>query len=114
MENIIYNELLIRGYNVDVGIIEHTTRNKEGKQKNIQQEVDFICNTADNRYYIQSAFSIPNEEKMIQETSQLDKIGDSFKKIIITQDLGKPWRTDKGYLVINILDFLLNPSSLDI
>lgn len=57
---------------------------------------------------------LPNEEKMIQETSQLDKIGDSFKKIIITQDLGKPWRTDKGYLVINILDFLLNPSSLDI
>ena len=59
-------------------------------------------------------FNDKQEEKMIQETSQLDKIGDSFKKIIITQDLGKPWRTDKGYLVINILDFLLNPSSLDI
>ena len=114
MENIIYNELLIRGYNIDVGIIEHMTRNKNGKQQLVQLEVDFICNKGSNRYYIQSAFSIPDETKMIQETSSLDKIDDSFKKIIVTQDLGKPWRNDKGYLIINILDFLLNPNSLDL
>lgn len=114
MENIIYNELLIRGYNIDVGIIEHMIRNKNGKQQLIQLEVDFICNKGSNRYYIQSAFSIPNETKMIQETSSLDKINDSFKKIIVTQDFGKPWRNEKGYLIINILDFLLNPNSLDL
>lgn len=114
MENIIYNELLIRGYNIDVGIIEHMIRNKNGKQQLIQLEVDFICNKGNNRYYIQSAFSIPDEAKMIQETSSLDKINDSFKKIIVTQDLGKPWRNKKGYLIINILDFLLNPNSLDL
>ena len=93
------------------GIIEHMSRNKNGKQ---QLEVDFICNKGSNRYYIQSAFSIPDETKMIQETSSLDKIDDSFKKIIVTQDLGKPWCNDKGYLIINILDFLLNPNSLDL
>ncbi len=113
MENIIYNELLIRGYNIDVGIIEHMTRNKNGKQQLVQLEVDFICNKGNNRYYIQSAFSIPDEAKMAQETSSLDKINDSFKKIIITQDLGKHWRNEKGYLIINILDFLLNQNSLD-
>lgn len=114
MENIIYNELLIRGFNVDVGIIEHMIRNKNGKQQLVQLEVDFVCNMGSNRYYIQSAFSISDETKMIQETSSLDKINDSFKKIIVTQDLGKPWRNEKGYLIINILDFLLNPNSLDL
>lgn len=86
----------------------------KGKQQLVQLEVDFICNKGSNHYYIQSAFSIPDETKMIQETSSLDKIDDSFKKIIVTQDLGKPWRNDKGYLIINILDFLLNPNSLDL
>ena len=113
MENIIYNELLIRGYNVDVGIIEHTIRNKQNKKQLIQLEVDFVCNNGNNRYYVQSAFSIPSEEKMVQETASLDKIDDSFKKIIVTQDYGKPWKNEKGYLIINILDFLLNPNSLD-
>lgn len=114
MENIIYNELIIRGFAVDVGIIEHTIRDKEKKQKQIQLEVDFVCNKGMNKYYIQSAFSIPNEEKMNQETSSLDKINDSFKKIIVTQDFGKPWKTEKGYLIINIIDFLLNSNSLDL
>lgn len=67
-----------------------------------------------NKYYIQSAFSIPNEEKMNQETSSLDKINDSFKKIIVTQDFGKPGKTEKGYLIINIIDFLLDSNSLDL
>ena len=114
MENIIYNELIIRGFSVDVGIIEHTIRDKEKKQKQIQLEVDFVCNKGMNKYYIQSAFSIPNEEKMNQETSSLDKINDSFKKIIVTQDFGKPWKTEKGYLIINIIDFLLDFNSLDL
>lgn len=114
MENIIYNELIIRGYNVDVGIIEHVIRNQEGKQKIVQYEVDFVCNEGNNRYYIQSAFSIPDQNKMNQETNSLDRIKDSFKKIIITQDIIKPWRNEKGYLIINILDFLLNPNSLNI
>lgn len=114
MENIIYNELIIRGFAVDVGIIEHTIRDKEKKQKQIQLEVDFVCNKGMNKYYIQSAFSIPNEEKMNQVTSSLDKINDSFKKIIVTQDFGKPWKTEKGYLIINIIDFLLDSNSLDL
>jgi len=114
MENIVYNELIIRGFAVDVGIIEHTIRDKEKKQKQIQLEVDFVCNKGMNKYYIQSAFSIPNEEKMNQETSSLDKINDSFKKIIVTQDFGKPWKTEKGYLIINIIDFLLDSNSLDL
>lgn len=114
MENIIYNELIIRGFAVDVGIIEHTIRDKEKKQKQIQLEVDFVCNKGMNKYYIQSAFSIPNEEKMNQETSSLDKINDSFKKIIVTQDFGKPWKTEKDYLIINIIDFLLDSNSLDL
>ena len=114
MENIIFNELIIRGYNIDVGIIEHINKDKENKQHLTQLEVDFVCNKGNNRYYIQSAFSIPDEIKMKQETNSLDKINDSFKKIIITQDLIKPWRNEKGYLIINILDFLLNPNSLDL
>ena len=114
MENIIYNELIIRGFAVDVGIIEHTIGDKEKKQKQIQLEVDFVCNKGMNKYYIQSAFSIPNEEKINQETSSLDKINDSFKKIIVSQDFGKPWKTEKGYLIINIIDFLLDSNSLDL
>ena len=101
MENIIYNELLIRGYSVDIGLIEHMIRNKDGKQQLVQLEVDFVCNKGNNRYYIQSAFSIPNENKMIQEINSPDKINDSFKKIIVTQDLCKPWRNEKGSKTVN-------------
>lgn len=114
MENIIYNELLIRGYNVDVGIVEHTIRNKIGKQQVVHLVVDFVCNKGSNRYYIQSAFSLPDKNKMLQESASLDRINDSFKKVIITQDFIKPWHTEKGYLVINILDFLLNPNALNL
>lgn len=114
MENIIYNELIIRGYNVDVGIIEHVIRSKDGKQQRIQSKIDFICNRGGERYYIQSAFSIPDEAKMKQETSSFGRINDSFRKIIVTQDYGKPWHTEKGYLVINMIDFLLNPDCLNL
>lgn len=113
MENIIYNELVTRGFNVDVGIVEHIAL-EDGKRTLKHLEVDFVCNKGSQRYYIQSAFSIPTAEKMAQEQTSLDSIDDSFKKIIITQDRTKPWRNDKGYVIINILDFLLNENSLDL
>lgn len=114
MENVIYNELVMRGFNVDVGIVEHYARSNDGKQQVKQLEVDFVCNQGSKRYYVQSAFSIPNDEKMQQEQASLDKIDDSFKKIIVTQDHVKAWRNERGYLIINILDFLLNRDSLDL
>lgn len=114
MENIIFNELVMRGYNVDIGIVEKFVRIDEGRQQVKQLEVDFVCNKGNQRYYIQSAYSIPTKEKMEQEQASLDRIDDSFKKIIITQDRAKPWRNEKGYLIINIFDFLLNPDSLNL
>lgn len=114
MENIIYNELVMRGYNVDVGIIEHVVRDEEGKRTTLHLEVDFVCNKGNQRYYIQSAFSIPNTEKMKQEQASLDRIDDSFKKIIITQDRTKLWRNEKGYVIMNVLDFLLKDNSLEL
>lgn len=114
MENIIYNELLVRGMNVDVGIVEHRQRTAEGKQSAKQLEVDFVCNLTSQRYYVQSAFSIPDGDKMAQECASLDRIDDSFRKIIVVQDNVPPLHNDKGYLVINILDFLLDPNSLDL
>ena len=113
MENIIYNELVMRGFNVDVGIIEHIVRDEDGKRTTKHLEVDFVCNKGNQRYYIQSAFSIPNTEKMAQEQASFDRIDDSFKKIIITQDRTKLWRNEKGYVIINILDFLLKENSLE-
>ena len=112
MENIIYNELLIRGYNVDVGIVSYTRKNAEGKRTTIHSEVDFVCNLGSKRYYIQSAFAIPDKEKMDQETASLDRIDDSFKKIIIVGDIIKPWINEKGYLIMSIYDFLLKIDSL--
>lgn len=114
MENIIYNELLIRGFNVDVGIVERCSRNKDGNQTVSRLEVDFVCNKASQRYYIQSAFSIPEETKMMQEQASLDGIADSFKKIIVVNDDIKPWHNEKGYLIMNVMDFLLNPNSLEL
>lgn len=114
MENIIYNELAMRGFNVDVGIIEHVVRDEEGKRTTKHLEVDFVCNQGNHRYYIQSAFSIPDAEKLKQEQASLDRIDDSFKKIIITQDRTKLWRNEKGYIIMNILDFLLKENSLEL
>ena len=112
MENIIYNELLFRGYNVDVGVVEKYSR-KDGRQTVKTLEIDFVCNQGSCRYYIQSAFSLPDQGKMMQETSSLDQLSDSFKKIIVTGDNMEPWHNDKGYLFINILDFLLDANSLE-
>lgn len=114
MENIIYNELIIRGFNVDIGVVEKFVKNGNGKNTSVLLEVDFVCNKGNKRYYIQSAYSIPDMNKMEQEQASFDRINDSFKKIIIVQDNVAPWYNEKGYLVINILDFLQNPDSLDI
>lgn len=113
MENIIYNELVMRGYNVDVGIVEKYGKEPNGKQKVTQLEIDFVCNMGSNRYYIQSAYSLPDEKKIKQEMASLDRIDDSFKKIIIVADNIKPWHTEKGYLIINVMDFLLDTNSLE-
>ena len=109
MENIIYNELLIRGSNVDGGVVEVR---EEGKRK--QLEVDFVCNLGNKRYYIQSALNLDTKEKTIQESRPLNNIGDSFKKIIVVKDNIKLWRTDDGIVIMGIQEFLLNKDSLDL
>lgn len=113
MENVIYNELVARNFNVDVGIITATGKDNDGKSVRKQLEVDFVCNKGSKRYYIQSAFSIPDREKMEQELNSLLRIDDSFKKIIVVKDLPAPTYTEDGILVINVYDFLLNSNSLD-
>lgn len=109
MENIIYNELLIRGYNVDVGVVEI----REGGARK-QLEVDFVCNQGNKRYYIQSALNLDTPEKTLQESKSLNNIGDSFKKIIVVKDNIKLWRNEDGILIIGIQEFLLNKDSLDL
>ncbi len=113
MENIIYNELRYRGYNVDVGFVE-TRENIDGTLKRKQLEIDFVANQGNKRYYIQSAYDIPNEEKMKQETKSLDNIDDSFKKIIVVSNSIKPRRNEKGYLIVGLKEFLLDPNSLEL
>lgn len=113
MENILYNELLFRGYNVDVGVVEKYSVDQNGKQSHNQLEIDFVCNFASSRCYIQSAYSIPSAEKLKQETASLDRVNDSFKKIIVTADEINPYQTEKGYYFINIIDFLLDDKMLE-
>ena len=109
MENVIYNELRMRGYNVDVGVVATTEKNQEGKIVRNQLEVDFVCNLGSSRYYIQSAYSLPDETKRTQEIRPFRKIDDSFKKIVITKDFVHPYYDDYGILTVNIYDFLLDP-----
>lgn len=109
MENIVYLELVRRGYNVDVGIVE--VREKDARR---QLEVDFVCNEIDKRYYVQVAQNLETREKTIQETRPFLNIEDSFKKIIIVKDNIRPWYTEEGILVIGIIEFLLNENSLNI
>lgn len=112
MENVIYNELSMRGYSVDVGVM--TAVEKAGtSSRRTQLEVDFVCNMGDKRYYIQSAYSLPDREKIIQELRPLKKIDDSFKKIVVTGDLIHTAYNDDGVLFMNIYDFLLKSDSMD-
>ncbi len=114
MENIIFNELLARDFNVDVGLVVVAAKDYDGKQVRKQLEVDFVCNKGSKRYYVQSAFAIPDDAKMQQEANSLLRIDDSFKKIIVVKDAPAPWYTEDGILVISIYDFLLNTDSLDL
>lgn len=114
MENIIYNELITRGYSVDVGMVEIKKQDKDGKWGRIQLEVDFIASLGSKKYYVQSALSIPDREKEIQESRSLMSIDDSFKKIIIVKDHIMPRRNEEGILTIGLFDFLLKENSLDI
>lgn len=113
MENIIYNELRYRNFNVDVGVVE-CRETTDGKSERKQLEIDFVANKGNQRYYIQSAYDIPNEQKMQQETKSFNKIDDSFKKIIVCEKNIRPRRNEKGYLIIGIREFLLNPNSLEL
>ena len=114
MENIIFNELKVRGYNVDVGVVVMNEVDKNGKKIRKQLEVDFVCNKGSKRFYIQSAYALHDKEKMEQEQRSLINTGDGFKKIIITKDAVVPLYNEEGILVMSIYDFLLNPDSMDI
>ena len=103
MENIVYNELCIRGYHVDVGIVEAFGRDSSGKRLRKQLEVDFVVNQASQRYYIQVAYDLTSEEKQAQE----------FKKIVIVNGVRKPWRNDEGFVIMGMKYFLLNADSLE-
>ncbi len=114
MENVIYNELTTRGYSVDVGMVEIRKLDKDGKWVRIQLEVDFIASLGNKKYYVQSALSVPNREKEIQESRPLMNTGDSFKKIIIVKDHIMPRRNEDGILTIGLFDFLLKEDSLEL
>ena len=113
MENIVYNELRIRGYQVDVGMVSKRIRSEAGIQEKKQLEIDFIANLGSKRYYIQSAFSLPDEEKIKQEKASLLNVNDSFKKLIIVKDIIKIQRDKYGITTMSIYDFLLNENSLE-
>lgn len=114
LENLIYNELVIRGFNVDVGVVPVHRRTDENKKVRIQLEVDFVCNLGSRRYYIQSAYRMPDEEKLNQEESSLRNIDDSFKKIIVIGEETPVIRTASGTTIISIYDFLLKGNSLEL
>lgn len=113
MENIVYNELLVRGYNVDVGIVDVMAKNVDSKRVRKQLEVDFVVNQGSQRYYIQVAYDMDTEEKQTQELNSLRNIPDSFKKIIIINGIKKPWRNDEGFVIMGMKYFLLNADSLE-
>ena len=114
MENVIYNELRLRGFNVDVGVVPVQLRKEDGSRERKQFEVDFVCNMGSRRYYIQSAYRMPDEEKVKQEEASLRNIDDSFKKIIIVGEDIPILRNEAGITTIGIYDFLLNENSLDL
>ena len=114
MENILYNELRYRGYGVDVGVVEVRERDAEGKENRNQLEIDFIATLGSKKYYIQSAYAIPDQAKYEQETASFDKTMDSFKKIIVVEKSMKPRRDEKGYVMMGVKEFLLDKDSLEV
>lgn len=108
MENILFNELCARGFNVDVGVVEYNYKDSEGKSKRTRLEVDFVANKGSRRCYIQSAFAIPDEDKRRQETNSLRRINDSYSKIVVVRGRIKPWHDEDGIFFIGIEDFVLS------
>ena len=113
MENMIYNELVTRGFSVDVGIVPVVEKDENDKPKRKQYEVDFVANSGSRRYYIQSAFEVPSGDKRQQETQSFRKIGDGFKRVLIQNAPVVPWHDDNGILTISLTDFLLKEGALD-
>ncbi len=114
MENVLYNELRMRGFHVDVGNLTIVESGKDKKAVKKQLEIDFICSKGSKKYYIQSAYLLETEEKTAQEIRPLLKVNDSFKKIVVTSNTPKPFYSEEGILMLNVYDFLLNPESLDL
>ena len=113
MENVVYNELKVRGFNVDVGVVEYYAKNAENKSVLNNAEVDFVCNLADKRIYIQVAYALPTLEKIEQEQNSLVRIDDSFKKVIIVKDISRSHYMENGIYLLSLFDFLLDPNSLN-
>ena len=112
MENVLFNDLMRRGFDVDVGVVEQNVRDDSGKNIRKQLEVDFVVNRGDERYYIQSALSVAEPDKREQEIASLIRIPDSFRKIVVVRDYIKPWQDENGIQYIGIEDFLLQESYL--
>ena len=108
MENIIYNELIIRGFAVDVGVVYGTGKDSKGRTVQVAREIDFVVNSGGKRTYIQSAYALPDSEKAEIENKPFQLTGDSFPKIIVRHDIHKRWYDDKGIMNIGIIDFLLD------
>lgn len=113
MENAVYNELCMRGYSVDVGVVEINERQEDGKYVRKQIEIDFVCNRADERVYVQSAFSIPTTEKRLQEERPLRNVGDGFRKVIVTKDNVVRHYDENGVLIMGLQEFLMDARSLE-
>ena len=112
MENIIFNELKVQGFDVDVGVVESFEKNKAGNGIRKQLEIDFMANRGRERYYVQSALSIDDPDKAAQEKRPFAKLGDSFRKIIIVKGKMPPQIDEKGYVIVGLVDFLLTPSAI--
>ena len=113
MENIVYNELLVRGYNVDVGIVDVFAKNSEGKRVYKQLKADFVVNQGSQRYYIQVTYDMTSQEKQTQGLNSFRNIPDSFKKIVIVDGTKKPWRNEESFVIMGMKYFLLNADSLE-
>ena len=113
MENVMYNELCLRGYSVDVGVVEILERQDDGKYVRKQIEVDFVCNKADERVYVQSAFSIPTTEKRLQEERPLVNVGDGFRKVVVTKDNVLRHNDENGILIMSLQEFLMDEGALE-
>ena len=113
MENIIYNELIVRGFNVDVGVVEYNYKDGDGKSKKTNLEVDFVATEGSSKYYVQSALTVGDEVKRLQEVRPYKIIADSFKKIVVIKDDVVPWHDENGILYVGIEKFLLDPNAIN-